>query len=444
MKRFLMLQWLEMKKYWKALPALIPAAVILVLVACGVGLTGQKVLKTMTADNVKNLVEDISSGQNAKSAETGETGTNISDSEKIQFGIAVQDKSKAVKLVKKMLGEIKSLSAIMDVRYISEEEGRELLKENKLVALMIVREKTISGVMNGNNVPVEIVFPEDSGYEAAIFKEYADAAAGMLSASQAAIYSIYDFYDEYGRSTKIEKALDRMNMFYIAAVLGREDYFEKQEVVATGELSVVQYYICGGIVLFLMFFAIVLVPLMRRNSRDIAARLKLADVGYLGQVTASVTGAFFLYLVVGGMVAALAAAVKKSDFALKGITYEQMGTAFLMLIPAAFLMAAFTLFVCRLTDHVFAQVMILFFAGLLQGFVSGCFVPKLLLPKIFDRIAEYFPAYYMIEGFSCVFTERMTEDHVIVMLGFGTVFLIIAAVLERFSNATHLGRRVSS
>ena len=67
-----------------------------------------------------------------------------------------------------------------------------------MAVLIRIPENTVKSIMNGENQPIEIEFPENSGYEAAVFKECADAAVQLLASAQAGIYTIYDFYKEYG------------------------------------------------------------------------------------------------------------------------------------------------------------------------------------------------------------------------------------------------------
>jgi ABC-type multidrug transport system permease subunit len=100
-------------------------------------------------------------------------------------------------------------------------------------------------------------------------------------------------------------------------------------------------------------------------------------------------------------------------------------------VPISLTVASLSLLICRITNSAMAQVMLLFLLAVLQGFITGCFVPKLLLPEILERVAVYTPAYYMIELMSGLYTESETLTAVAVLLGFTLVFLLFGAVCNR-------------
>jgi len=450
MKRFVILIGLELKRYIRALPKLFLFAVILLLVVCGIALTGNKILNGTSTDSVKGLVQDITSpdklitdsGETEDSREAEKNG-QTEESGKISAALAVQDESKMMRLAKNMLENMDSVSSALNIQYVTEEEGRELLKGGDIVVLIIIRDKTVSGIMHGDNIPIEILFPENSGYEAAIFKEFADAAVNILSSAQAAVYSVYDFYDAYQQYPLRGGAIDRLNTAYIKTALNRSDIYQETEVVVTGELSIVEYYICGGLILFVMFFSIMLAGFMGRSSRDISARLKMAGTGYYEQVTAAFAAPVCICMLLILIAAAGTAGAKLLwPESLEMLSYGQIwGTAVLML-PVSITVCAFALMICRFTEHVMAQVMLIFLASVLQGFVTGCFIPKLLLPEVLEDISGFLPAHYMIELLSGVFTGKISFANIFVLLVFTLLFMEITALLEKNANEKLLEGRI--
>ena len=232
---------------------------------------------------------------------------------KISAAIVIEDESKAMKLATMMLDKMDSVNTILDIDYVSAKEGKHLLEENKVAVLIRIPENTVKSIMNGENQPIEIEFPENSGYEAAVFKECADAAVQLLASAQAGIYTIYDFYKEYGIYNKKDRTIDRMNEVYIKAALNRENMYEEEEVAVTGELSVAEYYLCAGLVMFVLFFSIMPVRYMRRNNGNLSARLAMAGTGHVRQVLASLAGCLMIYLMLFLFAAAVFLAAGYSD-----------------------------------------------------------------------------------------------------------------------------------
>ena len=197
MKRFVMLLRLEIKKYRKGFPGLLLSAAILCLIVFGMALMGQQLISgvgSITQENGQEQKKD------SKSFKT-----------KISAAIVIEDESKAMKLAAMMLDKMDSVNTILDIDYVSAKEGKHLLEENKVAVLIRIPENTVKSIMNGENQPIEIEFPENSGYEAAVFKECADAAVQLLASAQAGIYTIYDFYKEYGIYNKKDRTIHPQN-----------------------------------------------------------------------------------------------------------------------------------------------------------------------------------------------------------------------------------------
>lgn len=438
MRRFRVWMQLEIKRYIKVFPWMFLAAIALALITSGIGLTGEKMFTAASAENVSDLIDEVTSNQEKETA----PGAEETDG-RLTVAMVVLDNSKAMKLAKAMIENIESITSLINLKYVDEQEGERMLADNEAVVMIIVREKTIAGIMNGRNTPIEVCFPENSGYEAAIFKEFADAAVNMLSSSQAAIYSIYDFYENYGKYRKVDDALERVNMAAITSVLTREKMFLEKEVLVTGNLSVKQYYICSGAVLFVIFFSIVFVNHFRSQRKEIGVWMKQSGMGYFAQVTASSAAAVIVYLFLflpAGVGSCLLKSMKNGWEIWKEISYGQIWIMVFCMVLIAVVTSAFTLMICRLTDNVLAQVMILFTAAVLQGFVCGCFVPQILLPDVLGELAVVFPVYYMIEVISCIFTGEIPVRGIVGILTF-TILFLAAAALAQSRDGNKTGRR---
>lgn len=446
MKRFTVLAGLELKRYIRALPKLFLFAVVLVFVVCGIALTGNQILSGASIDSVKELVQDITS-PDKMIPDNSET-----ENGKISAALVIQDESKAMRLAKNMLESMESVNTALDIQYVTEEEGTKLLKNEDIAVLVIIRDKTLSGIMHGDNIPIEIRFPENSGYEAAIFKEFADAAVNMLSSAQAAVYSVYDFYDAYHKNPLRDDAIDRLNMEYISAALNRNNIYQETEVVVTGELSIAEYYFCGGLVLFVMFFSIMLTGFMGRDSADISARLKMAGTGYYEQVTAALIAPVcicMLFILVTGVGISVIKILWPS--ALKIFSYGQIWATVALMLPVCITVCAFALMICRFTEHVMAQIMMIFLTSLLQGFIAGCFIPQILLPEVLKDISVFLPVHYMIEllsdifsrqtSFGNMFFKNISFGNILVLLVFTLLFMEITVFLEKNANERMFKRK---
>lgn len=184
-----------------------------------------------------------------------------------------------------------------------------------------------------------------------------------------------------------------MNEVYIKAALNRENMYEEEEVAVTGELSVAEYYLCAGLVLFVLFFSIMPVRYMRRNNGNLSARLAMAGTGHVRQVLASLAGCLMIYLMLFLLAAAVFLAAGYSDAEwTEEIDPGLFCRLLLSLIPAVLCNSAFALMICRITDAAMAQVMLMFLAAFMQALMTGCFIPEILLPEALRGMSGVLPA----------------------------------------------------
>ncbi len=369
MKRFKVLTLLEIKKSIKMFPKLIPGAVFTFVIVFAIALFANGVL------NEKH---------------------EISSESRIKIGVVSYDDSTMMDIAKGFLTSQESITESLDLIFMDEDEAERRLENNELMAVMIIPDNVIKDIISGKNTPVEVRFPTNAGYEAAAFKEIGDAAVNLLASSQAGIYSVYDFYKENNRKSYIDDALDRLNERYIKTVLLREGFFENTTVVATGELGVMEYYIISGMILFLFLFGINSIVFSKEHTKEAVAMLEYNKVGISKQLIARLAGIMSNYIIITFLVLTGMKIVADIDVLL----YLKL---FFAMLPVIIAVSAILLLLQVCVSGKSASVMILFFAVMFQGFVTGSFIPKIMLPDVVGSVSRFTPAYYMIEQIKNVY-----------------------------------------
>lgn len=372
MKRFAVLAGLEAKKAVRLIPRLSAGALFMLIIVLAVG---------YTANGLLNEKPDVS------------------DKPVASVGVVCYDESNMMELAKNMITSIKSISETVNIEFVSEEAAMDGLESGKYIVVAVIPENVIADIMSGKNTPVEVRFQPNAGYEAAAVKEVTDAAVNMLAASQAGIYSVYDFYGEHLRRSYISDALDRLNSRYIKTVLLREELFENTEVVATGELGVMEYYMISGIVLFLFLFGMNSLTFMEDYRREVTAALEQNGVGIMKQVIARFTGILCVYGIFAAMSTAVLAYASGTDI---WTTVKLMAAILPIIAAVAAIVLAVQIYVANRT----AAVMLMFLLAVLQSFVTGGFIPQLMLPREVSAAGRFTPAHYMIEQLRIVCMEE--------------------------------------
>ena len=401
MKRFKILIGLEIKKSVKLLPKLTPGAVLMLLTVFVIAL------------GAKGLLNEKK---------------EISEESRIKIGVVCYDDSRMMELAKKVLTSTKSITESINLIFMGEEEAEEMLGKNQLMAVMVIPEDAIRNIISGENTPIEVRFPKNAGYEAAAFKEIGDAAAGMLASAQAGIYSVYDFYKENNRRLYIDDALDRLNERYIKTVLLRENFFDNTSVVATGDLTVMEYYCVSGLVLFLFLFGINGITFMEGYKKETTAALMHSGIGIYKQLAARLIGIVSIYGIFSVIIIAGAAAAE-------AISIDMAFRLIPALLPVIMSAAALILLVRVCIANKFAAVIAVFFGTVFQGFVTGSFIPEIMLPEAVNSIGRYTPAYYMIKQIKDVYMgNEGIISNTVILLGIAAVSVAVSGGYMKFGR----------
>lgn len=372
MRRFAVLTGLEIKKSMCTFPKLLVGAVLVFIIVLAVGYTAEGIL-----NEKPELTEEM----------------------RPKLGIVCRDDSWIMEQARAAITSLKSVKNSVSIVFEEDEEtAMERMKEGGYMAVIVIPENAVKDIMSGKNTPMQIYFPPNAGYEAAALAEVADAAVRMLASAQAGVYSVYDFYQENYRDRYIDEALDRLNERYIKTVLLRERFFENNTVVATGDLDVMDYYIISGIVFFLFLFGMNSLAFMQDYRPEITALLKQNGIGAGRQVLARFAGIFCMYVAIQSI---LTAAIRLSG----GVSTAAALKLLAAMLPVSCAAASVVLLLQVYVKHKSSAVILMFLLAVFQGFVTGGFIPQIMLPQAVASVGRLTPAYYMIRQFKIVYLE---------------------------------------
>lgn len=349
------------------------------------------------------------------------------DSSAVQITVAVIEEEENP-LTDLVLNYVQGMESIADsCRFVtvSEEEGFSMLREGTAAAALVLPGGMIEGILNGNNVPVQVYFPEDAGVESALLKELTDAGVQMLRVAQAEIYGVYDTaktYDALEHLSVLEADIDKYNL---AFALDRLALFQTQEISATGNLSVVQYGIASGVIFFLLLLGMACYPVMQAYPSVLQKQLKRQGIGvgmqcfgkwFCGSCSMLIgfTG-FWLFIKGILTMSGHAAWLPKT-----GVI--QLGMYFVILLCAS----TFVFMVFQLAGSTTAAILLLFFLSTIMLYLSGGFLPSVFLPETIQKIGKFLPTTYLIEAAGSLYLRQISGKTVAALLLYTVIFGIAA------------------
>lgn len=331
------------------------------------------------------------------------------DTPVLQITIAVswKEENPLTDLLLDYVQGMESVSEVCRFLTVSEEEAFVLLQEGKAAAVLLLPDNVAEGIMNGENVPVQVFFPEDAGLESALLRELTDAGVRMLRVAQAEIYGMYDTAKAYGaleRLAVLETDIDRDNL---AFALERLALFRVQEVSATGSLSVLQYAAASAAVFFLLLLGMACYPVMQPYSAALRKQLIREGIGagrqcfgkWLSGTFGMGIGALFF-----GLSADMGLRLAGYDFLMPKAGFRQAGVCLLILLCASTLV----FLVFQFAGNGTAAVLLLFFLSVVMQYLAGGFLPSVFLPEAVRKIGKLLPGTYLIEAAGSLYTGSLS------------------------------------
>ena len=182
---------------------------------------------------------------------------------KIIVGVVVPENDRLSEMAMNMVASLDSVGSLCEFTYTDKEEGTKLLERGEIFALMELPPGLLEGIIDGSNIPVTITFPENSGLEAAVFKELTQAGTSILGTAQAAIYSTDDYLIGHQMQSSIRQAEKDLNTVFMRYALSREAYFRTEKVSASGDVTTAVFYGISAVVMILLLLGIPAAPIVR-------------------------------------------------------------------------------------------------------------------------------------------------------------------------------------
>lgn len=349
------------------------------------------------------------------------------DSPMVQITIAVaqEEQSLLTNLAIQYIQGMESIAATCQFLVVSKDEAFAMLQEGEAAAALVLPGGMIDGIMNGNNVPVQVYFPENAGIESALLKELTDSGVQMLRVAQAQIYGIYDTAKNYGALEQLSVLEGDIDRFNLAFALERLALFQTQEISATGSLSAVQYAIASGVVFFLLLLGMACYPMMQSYPEVFRRQLLRQGIGtgsqcignWLCGLCSMGIGFFSFFLIIKGLLTTFGAAEW-----LPGTGIRQSIVCVIILLC----ITTFVYFIFQLAGNGTAAILLLFFLSVVMLYCSGGFLPSAFLPEAVQRIGNFLPTTYLIEAAGSLYLGE-TPHRIIGLLLFYTVFFGAAA-----------------
>lgn len=362
MKRFCIWLLLEYKRAVKILPFVLAEAMVLMCFIGTIAFCAQKA-----------------------------TDTEHADEEKPVIAVAAEEENRLLDMAVSYIEGMKSVESICRFEKMNYEEGKRALQNGEVIAMIVLPNAVVEGILNGTNQPAALYLPKDMSAAGKVFEALADAGIGMLQTAQAEIYTINDIAVAYDRTDTISDMEYDINIFNINLALNRENVFKMRSLSVTENLSVINYYGSAGMVLYLLLAGLSLCTYFERENPACERRLRLAGVSATGQTFGKVLVVFSVLIVSSLIPAVLYGLLQRAGILTVYFSPANLLSALLCILCTSVILV----FIYRIAGSIKSALLFIGIGSILLCFLSGIFIPYALLPSPMRTLAEFLPTTWM-------------------------------------------------
>ena len=270
----------------------------------------------------------------------------------------------------------------------SEEEGKEMLKNNEALVFIDIPEGFVNSVLTGENLDVKIIFKNNDTLDEHIVNDLIISLSNVLGTAQASVYTLGDIQNLYGVDPEIASEhyveVDTNNFKY---VLSRENAFEERIFESLSRFSLQQNMAAAYLLLILFFSCFSLGSFYKSKNtsymlRQNAMGLKKCPV-VISEILATTIPIYISSLII------------MAAFSIGGI--RPKAVSLLTMIPVSLLVSTLIALSFTLIKNRTYACLALFIGVILIMYISGGLIPMTLLPGFMKNIATYNPFYHLIQ-----------------------------------------------
>jgi|GEM_PF-243934 len=355
------------------------------------------------------------------------------DKNKVNIALSMPDDEKSAKFMISIIKDMKSIKENCNfVQVNNTEAAYKMVRDGEAYGAIIIPKHLARDIMDGTNTPATVLLPNKSSIEAMLIKDLIDGGTKSLSSAQAGIYAItYEYEDVYNK--RLTKALqDSINIKYFDHTLARESYFNHKEISVTGELTIIEYYICSGIVFFMLLLGMIFSKVLSPSNNAFYEKLKSYRISRGIIMLTRITSVFVTYMIIaiGGFCIYVGISKYLGNDIVVFKIRDYLLLIFVVLCAVSFIVCIFTI-----TESQISGSLLLFISTLVMNFISGGFIPTVFLPKPIQSLAPYMLTNVLSKQIGSIFTGEIDVNSFVsaceIIIGIYILTAIVLTIKER-------------
>lgn len=353
-----------------------------------------------------------------------------------RVAVCVEGEDLISEYIKSYIQNMKSTEGILEFDVWDETPRPEEMESEELAACIVIPEKTPVSILNGENVPVKIYFPQHVNntqwyLQTKLIRGLAESGMTYIDVPQTESILLYEILadDEQETKQQLEQIID---LFHLRMVMERESWFQDQTVKKMGAYQFKEYYLASAAVLILLLWGVGIGGYICGQQMQWKLLQKRRGVSlfwqyFYSRVVFCIPYVLFLICCIGMLIF-----VNGSTSAGNAITGKVCYRLCWMVILAALQSALFFQLFEKTSSGIFALLV-----WNLAGYVcAGGVLPDAFLPEKVTKAAGFLPQGICMQNMLSIVSQEkgMMGQNLNILIGY-SIFLFLAGLCFEYFRA---------
>lgn len=321
-----------------------------------------------------------------------------------------------------------SLQDNIEIIQTSEEEGTQLLKENKAAGMVIIPAEFTSKMQESIFLPIKVIGNYNKPLEATMIKEGMQSATNLMSAAQSGVFTITHYSLEAGvGQEEFDRIFQQSALTLSSKALGRDQMFSETIKTPWFDMEANYFYFASLLVFFISLYGLQGIYLyINQRDHQLITRMKTMGISLWHIASGKYLSLTIFLFIQSSIILYLCQALK--FFRLKG----DMKLGLLVLLLICSCISALTLLMAAFSKNHYIGSMLVFIVSLLGVFLGGGIIPYAYMPNSLASLGKFTFNHWSVQGliYSLFTNEADIAWQSLGLLGLLTVIFLSGLVIK--------------
>lgn len=324
------------------------------------------------------------------------------------------------------------------VTHKNENEAKAALKSGETTGYLHIPSEFVSAVREMENIPlVYVTNNAPEGLGSILVNEMALTISSTVNETQRGIFALQKLIREYNKEG-LRAHTNNINLEYIMSVLNRTNNYKTEYVGMADGLSSGGYFVCGGIMIFLLLWGISCSSILLKKDRALETLLISKGQSVTSQIFGEYFTFFILTFVTFLIFSALAGTVLQyTQIGINELDYRYISDFLkytIAISPVLLMITSLQFLFYEMISGTVGVILSQFVFAIGTGYICGCLYPSHYFPVSIQKFAAVLPTGIGVKYMRQTLSESLSGMTFVGVMLYFVLFIGIAIAVRKHRN----------